>query len=174
MNDSDIIVNKVANSSLATVDLEELRDPAPVVSFDLKPFLFMELLLKEKDFRESMDAHDWSQYQGAHLAVHCTSDAIIPGWAWMLVAAHAIDIAKEVHFGTPEQVEAVLFDRAVRGHDWSAYQGRKVLLKGCSDSPLPASAYVSATNELMRHADRVMYGEACSFVPVWRKPKVAG
>lgn len=165
------IVNKVAKSGLVTIDLETLKDPRAIISFDLKPFLFMELLLKEKDFREAMDAHNWEQYHNVHLAVHCTSDALIPGWAWMLVAAHAASFAAEVHFGTPEQVETILFDRAVHAHPWESYAGKKVLVKGCSDSPIPSSVYVSATNALIQHADRVMYGEACSFVPVWRRPK---
>lgn len=171
MMDAGVIVNKVEKSGLVTIDLERLFQPeCPIVDFDIKPFLFMELLLKEKDFRESIDAHDFSIYTGGILAVHCSSDAIIPEWAWMLVAAKADAHAADVQFGSPDRVRERLMLASAESHDWSQYNGRKVLVKGCGDEPIPSALYLFATRKLMLHANRVMYGEACSFVPVWRRP----
>lgn len=171
MTDAGTIVNKVAKSGLVTIDLEKLFKPTEsIVDFDIKPFLFMELLLKEKDFRESIASFDFSAHAGKILAVHCSTDAIIPEWAWMLVAAHANMHVSDIFFGNPMQVRDRLIMSRAMAHDWSQYQGRKVLVKGCGDEPIPSSLYLYATQKLMDYADRLMYGEACSFVPVWRRP----
>ena len=170
MTETGTIVNKVAKSGLVTIDLEKLFQPsAPIVDFDIKPFLFMELLLKEKDFRESIDAYDFGAHRGSILAVHCSSDAIIPEWAWMLVAAKADAHVMDVQFGSPIQIHDRLMLSLAETHEWSQYDGRTVLVKGCGDEPIPSALYLYATRKLMVHADRVMYGEACSFVPVWRR-----
>ncbi len=170
MSDTGTIVNKVAKSGLVTIDLEKLFRPATrILGFDIKPFLFMELLLKEKDFREAVDIHDFTQYSGSIVAVHCSSDAIVPEWAWMLVASKAVDIASDVHFGTEDTVRERIMLAAAGDHDWTQYEGKKVLVKGCGDHPIPSSLYVYVTRRLMATASRVMYGEACSFVPVWRQ-----
>ena len=170
MSPTGTIVNKVAKSGLVMLDLEKQFSPsAQVIGFDIKSFLFMELLLKEKDFRESIESLDFSQYAGSTIAVHCSSDAIIPEWAWMLVASKASNIVADVQFGTVESVtEKVMLNMAEK-HDWAQYIGKKVLVKGCGDNPIPSSLYVYATRQLIATADRVMYGEACSFVPVWRQ-----
>jgi hypothetical protein len=170
MSDAGTIVNKVTKSGLVTIDLEKLFSPSVTISeLDIKPFLFMELLLKEKDFRETIESFDFSVYKDHLLAVHCSSDAIIPEWAWMLVASKAVEYVSDVHFGTIETVRERLMLRAADNHEWSQYDGKKVLLKGCGDYPIPSAIYVHATRELLKTANRVMYGEACSFVPVWRK-----
>jgi len=170
MIDAGTIVNKVTKSGLVTLDLESAFSPTSAISvFDIKPFLYMELLLKEKDFREAIESYDFSRFSGHTLAVYCSSDAIIPEWAWMLITSKAVDFATNIHFGTAESVREHLMLTAAEKHDWSQYDGKKVLVKGCGNNPIPSSLYVLATRELLKKADRVMYGEACSFVPVWRK-----
>lgn len=170
MNGAGTIVNKVIKSGLIMLDLETAFSPSsPILSFDVKPFLFMELLLKEKDFREAIESYDFTLFSGHILAVYCSSDAIIPEWAWMLVAAKAVEYTTYIHFGTAASVREQLMLAAAEQHDWSQYAGKKVLVKGCGNNPIPSSLYVLATCELIKTADRVMYGEACSFVPVWRK-----
>lgn len=166
-----MIENKVAKSGLVTIDLEQFRERAEVISFDLKDYLYMELILKEKDYREALENTDWSRFDGKILAVHCTVDAIIAHWAYMLVASHANGHAKKVATGTPQEVKLRLMIERVSNHDWSQYDGKRVLLKGCSDEDMDPAVYASATEELLPYAERLMYGEACSFVPVHRKKK---
>ncbi len=164
-------VNKVAKSGLITLDLQTFHDGSEIVAFDLKDYLFMEMILKEKDFREALDQHDWQKYQDKIIAVYCSIDAIVASWAYMLVAAKADGIAKDVIFGTPEQVRHECYRRELEQHDWSQYEGKRVLLKGCSEKELPQSVYLLATQKVLPYTERLMYGEACSFVPVYRKPK---
>jgi hypothetical protein len=167
----EMIVNKVAKSGLITLDLQKFYPEDEFVEFDLKDFLFMELILKEKDFRQALEEISWDAYRGKILCVHCSTDAIIAHWAYMLVVAHASGIAKEIHFGTKASILEKSFLKIISAHDWSQYDGKKVLLKGCSDKELFPSAYLEATKQLTPFADRIMYGEACSFVPVYRRPK---
>ena len=164
------IVNKVkANTKLVTVDLAKLfHDPIQIVELDIKNFLFVELLLKEKDFREHLDNYDWSQYEGKYLSVFCSTDAIIAPWAWMLITSHAATFAKEVFHLTPTEVTHELYRRNIESYDWGQYKDKFVLLKGCGDIHVPDSIYLLATNKLMTSAKKIMYGEACSFVPVWK------
>lgn len=164
-----MIENKVAKSGLITIDLEQFRETAEVVSFDLKDYLFMELILKEKDFREALEKLDWSQFENKIIAVHCSTDAIIAHWAYMLVTAHANGFAKNVLIGTPDEVKLSLMLDNVRRHDWKQYDDKRVLLKGCSEEEMNPAVYAAATERLLAHANRLMYGEACSFVPVYRK-----
>jgi hypothetical protein len=165
------IVNKVAKSGLVTIDLQQFLPTDPIVEFDLKDYLYMELILKEKDFREALDNYDWSQVEHSILAVHCSTDAIIAQWAFMLVSAKAHGFARKIQFGNKNQVREYCLLENIRNHDWKQYEGKKVLLKGCSDQDLPPSAYLEASREVQPYADRLMYGEACSFVPVYRKSK---
>jgi hypothetical protein len=167
----DTIVNKVAQSGLMTLDLEQFMPSERIVDFDIKPFLFMELIVREKDFRESLDQVNFEDFAGVNLAVYCSADAIIPEWAWMLIVAKADPYVKQIHFSTADQVRTRLYEFNLSMHDWSVYTGRKVMVKGCGDNPIPSVAYIKATENLMKYADRIMYGEACSFVPVWRKQK---
>jgi hypothetical protein len=171
MTQSPIIENKVAKSGLVTIDLEKLVGNVSISEFDIKDFLFMELLLKEKDFREALSNHDWSQYQDKILAVYCSTDAIFASWAYMLISTYAKPYAKSIYIGSRDQALENYFKDIIQNHDWTQYSKKKVLLKGCSEHDFPQSAYLYATNELVGIADRIMYGEACSFVPVWRDTK---
>ncbi len=164
------IINKVkANTKLVTIDLAKLfHDDTPVAELDIKDFLHMELLLKEKDFREHLKNHDWSQYEEKYLSVFCSTDAIIAPWAWMLITSHASSFAKEVFHLTPKEVTHEVYRRKVEAYDWSQYQDKFILLKGCGELHVPDSIYLLATNKLMGTAKKIMYGEACSFVPVWK------
>jgi len=162
------VKNKVAKSGLITLDLQEWYDGLEVVGFDLKNFLHMELILKEKAFREALDAHDWEAFRNKTVAVYCSTDAIIASWAYMLVAAHLKDIAADVVFGRPEEVQFEQFRKAMDAVEWSRYEGERVLLKGCADIEVPPAAYLYATQKLLPYVERLMYGEACSFVPVYR------
>lgn len=166
------IVNKVAKSGLKTIDLEEYYDETPIEEFDLKDFLYQGLIIREKEFRKTLDEHDWTRYAGSYIAVYCSSDAIIAPWAYMLVTTYAQVYATEVFYGSVDDVRYMLYSRKLNKIDWSQYEGKRVILKGCGDKPVPASAYLLATKNLLPYAERVMYGEACSFVPVFRENKV--
>lgn len=163
------LVNRVANSSLMSLDLEELYPAGEVVSFDLKDYLFMGLMLKEKDFREALKSHDWEQYAGKNLAVFCSADAIIPMWAYMLVATYAAPYAADVALTTPENFVEVAFWKNLAALDLSEYAEKRVVVKGCSDKPVPASAYLEITRRLQPVALSIMFGEPCSTVPVFKK-----
>lgn len=165
------IVNKVAKSGLVTIDLQQFEPQNEIVEFDLKEYLYMEMILKEKDYRDALESFDWNFYSNKIIAVHCSADAIIAHWAYMLIAEHAFGKAKDVFFGSPELVHEKCMLEALHKHNWEQYTDKKVLLKGCSDKELPSSVYLSAAQELIPYVERLMYGEACSFVPVYRKAK---
>ena len=164
------IVNKVQQSKLETIDLEKLAGGIEPLELDLKDFLFKELILKEKDFRENLKEHDWSQYNGTVLAVHCSTDAIIPKWAYMLVVQHADEYAKDVFYGTKKQALNDLLREKLNEVDWSEYDDRFVLLKGCSKMDVHPEIYMHATKKLLPRVRKLMYGEACSNVPVYKQP----
>lgn len=165
------IVNKVQQSKLETVDLEKLVADVKVYDLDLKDFLFQEMILKEKEYREKMDAHDWSQYKDGFLTVYCSTDAIIPKWAYMLVVQHVQDHTKDVFFGTKQEALSQIFRYKLDQTDWQKYEDRFVLLKGCSKMDVPADVYMYATKKLMPYVKKLMYGEACSNVPIYRKKR---
>ena len=166
------IVNKVKQSDkLVTIDLEKYYDETPIDELDLSQFLFKGMVLKENDFRDQLENHDWSQYDDHYLAVHCSTDAIISKWAYMIVAQHANPFAKDILYGTREDLLFELYRRRLDQVDWDRYEGKYVLLKGCSEKPVPESVYLYATNRLLPHVQKLMYGEACSNVPVYRKPR---
>lgn len=165
------IVNKIKQSRLETVDLEDFLENESIKLLDIKQFLFKEMILKEDEFREKLAKHDWAQYKDEWLAVTCTSDAIIPSWAWMLVAVYANNTAREVIFGDVEKAKTAVLNEKIKQYDWDKYKGSFVLLKGCSKTDIPAGAYLEATKKLIPVADKLMYGEACSNVPVYRKSK---
>lgn len=165
------IVNKVKESKLVTLDLEKFLEGETIRVLDLRPFLYQEMILREKEFREELERHDWSRYEGAWLAVTCSSDAIIPSWAWMLVAAHAEPYAREVLFGDEQAARSAILKSRIESHDWNEYEEKFVLLKGCSKMKVPESAYLEATRKLLPVAGKLMYGEACSNVPVFRKKR---
>ncbi len=165
------ILNKVANSGLVTLDLEELYDSSPKIIFDLKPLLFKELILKEKDFREFVATHNWKNYQGACVGITCTADAIVPNWAYMLVAVYLEPYAKKIFFGNLDDIEKELFSEAIKKINPQDYQDFRVVIKGCSKINVPVSAYVEVTALLKPYVKSIMYGEPCSTVPIYKKAR---
>ena len=163
------LVNRVAASNLITIDLEDFYPQGDIVSFDLKDYLFMELILKEKDFREALKAHDWTQYKGKNLLVFCSADAIIPMWAYMLVASYAAPYALDIAQTKPDQYIETAYTKKLAALDLSEYEGKRLVIKGCSDKPVPASAYLEITLRLQGTALSIMFGEPCSTVPVYKK-----
>ena len=163
------IQNKVAQSGLVTFNLEEMIDTAPQMLIDIKEQLYMGLMLKEKEFRTFIKEHDWAQYQGANVAITCSTDAIVPTWAYMLVANKLSGIAKNIVFGTLETLQQTLFETSIHALDVSAYADQRVVVKGCSDQPVPVSAYVALTAKLTPVVKTLMFGEPCSTVPIYKK-----
>ena len=171
-NTEQPLVNRVAASGLITLRLEEYFPREELALFDLKDYLFMGLVLKEKDFREALQTHDWAQYEGKNLTVFCSADAIIPTWAYMLVTVYAAPFAKDIFQGTPEEFHKHIFQKALDQIDASQYEDQRVVIKGCSDKPVPPSAYVELTRKLQPYAKSIMYGEPCSTVPIFKKKRV--
>lgn len=163
------MVNRVANSGLVTIDLETFYPEGDLVAFDLKDYLFHGLILKEKDFRDALKDHDWSQYDGKNLAVFCSTDAIIPMWAYMLVASYAAPHVRDVFQGRPEQFTEFAFLKKLATLDLSDYAGKRLVIKGCGDKPVPPFAYLEITRLLQPVARSIMFGEPCSTVPVYKK-----
>lgn len=166
---SDLIVNKVADSGLVTLDLENYYPRENIMVFDMKDHLFMGLILKEKDFRDAMKQLDWSQYQDQNVAVTCTADAVIPVWSYMLVAAQLQPIAREIFFGTPEAFHQQLFLQKLREINTSEFEDKRIVVKGCGETPIGDFAYLEITRLLRPVARSIMYGEPCSTVPVYKK-----
>ncbi|MEY3238924.1 MAG: hypothetical protein RIR11_362 [Bacteroidota bacterium] len=166
------LVNRVAQSGLVTLDLETFYPKGEIVGFDLKNYLFMEMILKEKDFRAALDEHNWAQYTDKNLAVYCSADAIIPMWAYMLVATHAAPFAADIVQSTPEQLPEIVFWKKIAALDITQYAGKRMVVKGCSDQPVPPSAYLEITRRLQPIAQSIMFGEPCSTVPVYKKAKI--
>jgi hypothetical protein len=163
------LVNRVAQSGIVTLNLEDHYPAEEIVAFDLKDYLFHGLILKEKDFREALDALDWEAYRAKRLAVHCSTDAIVPMWAYQLVAVHAQPVAADVYFGTPAQALDQYYREKLSGMDWGYLSDQRVVIKGCSDKPVPASAYLELARLLRPVAKSIMYGEPCSTVPLFKK-----
>lgn len=166
------IVNRVATSGLISFDLEELYHPGERVLYDIKDNLFMGMILKEKDFRDFLKTHDWTQYSGKNIAIYCSEDAIVPTWAYMLLAIQLEPYANTVVFGDLTALEDKLFSDAISKINPGDFSGKKVVVKGCSKVPVPISAYVTITNLLKPVAQSLMFGEPCSTVPLYKKPKV--
>jgi hypothetical protein len=165
----DLIENKVANSGLITIDLETLRHAGKRVLFDIKDWLFREMILKEKDFRYFVKNHDWSQYQNQNIAFYCSTDAIVPTWAYMLLASAVQPYANKYVFGNLEQLETALYNDAIAQLNPADYTDKRIILKGCSQNELPIAAYVAMSNKLLPVVKSLMYGEACSNVPIYKK-----
>jgi hypothetical protein len=163
------ITNRVANSSLLTLDLEEYYIQGDRISFDIKDWLYQGLILKEKTFREFVKDHDWSKYQGKYVAITCSAEAIIPTWAYMLVAISLQPAAAFSFFGSIDELEIQLFMNALNTVDWQKFKNAKVVIKGCSKVEVPVAIYVEATNRLRPLATSIMYGEPCSTVPLFKK-----
>lgn len=169
INVMDSIVNKVAESALTTLDLEEYYPKGEIAVFDMKDHLFMGLILKEKDFRAALQNLDLEQYRDKNVAITCTADAIIPMWANMLAASTVKPVAREVIYGDEKAVINILFIKnlsAIRGEDFA---DKRVVIKGCGDLPVTETAYVEITNKLRPFVKSIMYGEPCSTVPIYKK-----
>ena len=166
------IINRVANSPLVTLDLEEYYQPGERVVVDIKDQLFQELILKEKDFRNFIRTQDWSQYKNKFVAITCSADAIIPTWAYMLLTSALQPFAGTIVFGTIEDLETKIFSDQLQQLEWTKFKDAKVVIKGCSKVNVPAAVYVEATRLLMPWASSIMFGEPCSTVPVYKKMKV--
>lgn len=169
----ETIINKVAESGIITLDLAPYTNTTAPVAFDLKPFLFREMILKEKDYRTALQAHDWQQYAGQHVAVLCSVDAIIPVWAYMLAAAYLQPVAASVFYGTVDELAKSLVLARISKIDVAEYTDKRVVIKGCGDTPIPDAAYVAITEHLRPVAKSIMYGEPCSTVPIYKKPMKA-
>jgi hypothetical protein len=165
------IVNRVSSSNLVTFDLEELYTPGSRELLDIKNQLFQGLILKEKDFREFIKTYDWSQYASKHVSIICSADAIIPTWAFMLLAVSLQPYAATVVFGSLDDLERHLFSQKLNSVDWQKFQAAKVVVKGCSKVKVPISAYVEVVNHLRPIAASIMFGEACSTVPLFKAKK---
>lgn len=169
MDIQENIVNKVAASGLITFNLEDYLDKGERVLYDIKDNLFHGLILKEKDFRAFVKEHEWQQYQGKNIGIICSADAIVPTWAYMLLANKMQPFANEVVFGDLALLESVLFTKALAKVDLQAYTDQRVVVKGCGDVEIPTSAYVEITNLLTPVVKSIMYGEPCSTVPIFKK-----
>ncbi|MCU0470208.1 MAG: DUF2480 family protein [Arcicella sp.] len=165
----ELIINKVANSGLITFDLEDLYHRGERVVYDLKDNLFMGMILKEKDFREFLKNHDWTQYAGKNIAITCSEDAIVPTWAYMLLTLKLQPVANLVVFGTLEELENKLFFDALNKVDVETVRGARVVVKGCSKVPVPTAAYVEITRLLQPVVQSLMFGEPCSTVPLYKR-----
>ena len=168
---AELLVNRVAQSGITTINLEEYFPTDPIVTFDLKNFLFMEAILKEKDFRTDLKNLDWSQYRGKIVLVTCSADAIIPMWAYMLVGAYLNDVATTTYCGTEVEYLSHYYDEVLSKLNLSSYEGKMVVIKGCGEKSVPPLAYMKLTTLLKPVAKSIMYGEPCSTVPIYKQPR---
>ncbi len=166
---SEEIINKVAQSGLTTIDLESYYPANGIVEFDLKPLLFMEMIIREKDFREQLLKTDWSVFQDQVITVHCSADAIIPMWAYMLVASYLQPYASAVYFGTIEEATQQHLLKQIDQLDPENFVDKRIVVKGCGDKNVGPAAYLGITNKLRPFAKSIMYGEPCSTVPIFKK-----
>ena len=167
---SEPFVNKVAESGLITLDLETYYPKGEMAVFDLKEHLFMGMILKEKDFREALKNLDWSVYTNKNVALTCSVDAVIPVWAWMLVATYLQPIAKEIVMGDEKELHKNLFLKNLSAIDVNGFADKKVVIKGCGETPIGDYVYMEITKLLRPVVKSIMYGEPCSTVPVYKKP----
>jgi len=165
------ILNRVAQSKLRTFDLEDYYPEGERVKFDIKDWLHEGYILKEKEFRTFVAAHDWKKYQDKYIAIYCSTNAIIPGWANMLISSKLTPYAKKIVIGDLEQLETSLYQEIVSELDISPYIDQFVIIKGCTNKPVPPNAYVWLISKMQTVAKQVMYGEACSSVPLFKKKK---
>jgi len=165
------IVNRIANSKLITFNLEEYYPNGERILFDIKDWLFQGLVLKEKDFREAVKNEDWKQYSGKYLALTCTTDAIVPAWAYMLIAGALQPFAKKVILGDLVQLETSIYQDIIENLEVEEYRDLPIIIKGCSKKPVPDNAYLQILQKLQPVAKSIMFGEACSSVPLYKKRK---
>ena len=163
------IINRVAQSKLITFDLEELYPEGKRIVFDIKDWLYEELILREKEFRAQASEHDWSQYLDTYVALNCSTDAIIPGWAYIFLASKLKPYAKKVIVGDLEALETSIYQDILRDLDVTEFTDKPVIIKGCANKPVPQNAYLMAIDKIQEVAKSVMYGEACSSVPLYKR-----
>lgn len=168
----DEIINKVEKSGLITLDLEDFYPKEPRMLFDLKDYLYEGLVLREKEFRANLSELDWKMYENAYVAVTCTSDAIVPSWSYLLIANYLTGVAKLISFGTLEDLERDIFTEIIDKMDVDNYKDKKIIIKGCSRKPVPQNAYLQLIQKLKPIASSLMFGEACSTVPIFKKKKL--
>ena len=165
------IINRVANSKLITLDLEDYYPQGKRVVLDIKQWLFHELILKEKDFREHLTHHNWEQYEHCYVALCCSSDAVIPSWAYLLITSKLAPFAKKTVVGSLALLETVLYTDIINALDTTDFEEKPIIIKGCANKPIPPTAYVQLIEKIQVVAKTVMYGEACSTVPLYKKKK---
>lgn len=163
------IINRVAQSKLVTIDLEDYYPAGERVLFDISDWLMEGLILREKEFRKYVSEYDWSQHQGHYISLICSTDAIVPAWAYMLISVHLTPFVEKVIIGTFEQLETAIYQDIINNLDVSSYKDKPVIIKGCANKPIPDNAYTMMTAKLHSVAKSVMYGEACSSVPLYKK-----
>ena len=168
---ADEIINRVAQSKLVVIDLEDYYPQGKRIQFDIKDWLFEGFVLKEKDFRHYVAEHDWSQYQNQYVALMCSTDAIIPAWAYMLITIALATYSKKTIIGDLDTLETSIYQDIINGLDFSSYQDKPIIIKGCSNKPVPENAYIFLAEKLKPIAKSIMYGEACSSVPLFKKKK---
>lgn len=166
------IVNRVAKSKLQTIDLEELYVEGTRQQIDISQWLYEGLILREKDYRASLKLHDWSQYNNQLVALHCSTDAIVPSWAYMLVTTYLQPFVKKVVKGSLAELELVLYTELIQQYDVSSFENVPVIVKGCSHKPVPETAYLLLIEKLQPVAKSILFGEACSSVPLFKKSKL--
>jgi hypothetical protein len=166
------IINRVANSNLLQIDMEDWYPKGKRFGFDIADFLYEGLILKELDFRSSLKVHDWTLYKDSLVAVFCSADAIIPTWAFMLISQYLSEKSTRVFFAKPEQIDEFLYQQIIDNLDLETYRDQKVIVKGCSKLPVPVSAYVAITSKLTPVVQSLMFGEPCSNVPLFKRKKV--
>ena len=166
------ITNRVLNSKLISLDLEDFNADGRRVMFDLKDHLYQGMILREKEFRDSVSNHDWGRYENAFVNIYCSADAIVPSWAYMLVAVNLQPYARLVVFGTTEDLEKAIFDEQIKSLDFSQYDDAKIVIKGCSNSPVGEYGLVKITAKLRENASSIMFGEPCSTVPIYKSKKL--
>ncbi|MEL6813043.1 MAG: DUF2480 family protein [Bacteroidota bacterium] len=165
------IINRVANSVLVTIDLEEFYPEGPRMSLDISQWLWEGIVLREKEFREAVKDFDWTPFTNAFVHMHCSTDAIIPGWAYMLVSLQLSQVARKTVVGSSEELESLLFSDILANLDTSEYKDKPIIIKGCAHKPIPQNAYVLLAQKLQPVAKSILYGEACSSVPLYKKKK---
>ncbi len=165
------IVNRVAQSALVTLDLEDYYPEGERVQLDIADWLHEGIVLRVKEFRAGVAAHDWARYQNAYVALHCSTDAIVPGWAFVLVSTYLNPHARRVVVGNLDALEASLYQEIIDGLDTRPFEDKPVIIKGCSRKPVPANAYIWVAAKLQPVVRSLMYGEACSSVPLYKRKK---
>jgi hypothetical protein len=165
------LINRVAESSLKTINLEHFYPKQEFIDFDLKPYLFHGLILKEKDYRAALKSINWDEYDNKIILIYCSTDAIIPVWAYMLVAGYVGGIAFEIFQGSKEEYLKSHYKNYLSSLTYDQYQDERVVIKGCSDKPVPPLAYTILTEKLKPFAQSIMYGEPCSTVPIFKRPR---